>query len=184
MIFKYWRTSTHEKIIILIPVIVAIIPILYFGGIIPFTSHSHIWPDVMDHRELLEKSPIVVVGKIVDSQVQVEFFENNEMVLPEITTLWALRVDEMIKGEELTEMQFVTDGGKYNNMVATVDGLKIVMGDELLVFLSKDIDSIYGNNYYVTGTESDMYRINGDIIKNDYLKKTFDLTEFKEELKK
>jgi len=174
-----------NKIIISSIVIIAILPMLYFGGIIPISSDSYGLSPVMEYEELMEKSQIVVKGKIVGSQVNVEFFDQNDMLVPDITTTWTLDIKKLIKGNHTgTTVDFVTQGGTYNNMKHTaMHGVDVNIGDKMVIFLAKEPASIWGDNYYVAGAQSGVYKIKDTKAENDFLKKSFDESDFENKLK-
>ena len=134
----------------------------------------------------MEKSKIAAHGKIIDNHVNIDFIEKGKILIPDITTTWTFEVQEMIKGEPSKQIQFLTEGGKYNNMEhISMDHIDLAVGDKLIVFLDKTPSSVWGGDYYLAGIESGVYKINndGDKAKNHYLNKSFDLVMFKAELK-
>ena len=57
------------------------------------------------------------------------------------------------------------------------------VGDDVIVFLAKDPDSIYIDYHYMVGIESGIYKIDDGMAKNDYVKSSYDANSFKDALK-
>ena len=56
-------------------------------------------------------------------------------------------------------------------------------GDDVIVFLTKDTDSIYKDHYYLTGIESGIYKISDGFATNGYVKSSYDVDSLKSSLR-
>ena len=86
----------------------------------------------LDVPALVEISDVIVAGEVVDSEV---FIGNHSR----ITTEWTIRVDESLKGGELTEVRFRQWAGELDGRVQHVPGDgRIELGQRVVLFLRGD----------------------------------------------
>jgi len=149
--------------LVIIPLIVAVglmsVSAFYYNGYIPSTVQSYGFSPVFDETELMEKSLISVEGRIVGQETELEFIRNGPIDQPYVWTTWTLKTVDKVKGNPPEFIEFKTSGGKYKNIEHITSGPEIKMGQKVLVFLSKDPDSQYGDAYYLTGISSGLYEI-------------------------
>ena len=170
---------------LLIPIaIVLVLPGLYLGGIIPMSVNTEVLSPMYTNEELVRYSDIIVHGTLTYNYSFVEWYVSGNVTVPSVYTVWTIKHSESFKGEDDVKTEFVVNGGTYNNIVQNVMHNTVMnIGDEVIVFLTKDPDSIYKNHYYMVGIESGIYKIHDGIIKNSYLKSSYDTNSFKETLR-
>lgn len=150
---------------IIIPIIVSIVvilPALYFTGIVPVKVTSDGLSPVFDEAELMERSILAIHGSIVDVDTEVVFENNGDIISPYVFSIWTIASIDTIKGTEQEKIQFKTSGGTYRNIVHHSHSPSFEIGDEVIVFLSKDPDSVWGNSYYLTGIASGVFEIDAN----------------------
>jgi len=183
---QLWQTSIDMNKKILIPIVTAvlILPALYFGGIVPMSVLTESFSPTYTQQELVERSDIVSQGELVKGKSFVEWTISGNNAIPSVYTNWSLHQSESIKGDNSKVIEFVVDGGIYNNIIQkAMHETKLNEGDNVIVFLSKDIDSIYKDNYYMTGIESGIYKIKDGVASNSYTKTSLDIDSFKSSLR-
>jgi len=175
----------NKKILIPIVTAVLILPALYFGGIVPMSVLTESFSPTYTQQELVERSDIVSQGELVKGKSFVEWTISGNNAIPSVYTNWSLHQSESIKGDNSKVIEFVVDGGIYNNIIQkAMHETKLNEGDNVIVFLSKDIDSIYKDNYYMTGIESGIYKIGeDDVARNSYTDASHDVDSFKSSLR-
>ena len=86
----------------------------------------------LDIPALVEISDVIVAGEVVDSEV---FIGNHSR----ITTEWTIRVDQSLKGGELTEVRFRQWAGELDGRVQHVPGDgRVELGQRVVLFLRGD----------------------------------------------
>jgi hypothetical protein len=180
------------KKVILIPIVVAavfaLIPGAYFGGLVPLDSHVEAFSPTLDREELVKHSEVVLKGTLGESRTVVDWEElGTGIIVPNIYTVWVIDVEDSLKKDTeiaKTSFEFIVDGGTYNNMVQDVmHETELNEGDNVIVFLSIDRDSVYGDNYYMTGIESGIYKIENGIATNSYLGQSYETAAFETAIK-
>ena len=173
----------NKKLLMSIAVVLAL-PGLYLGGIIPMSVHTEAWSPVYGSEELAKYSDRIIHGTLTDSYSYVEWYVNGNVAVPSVYTVWTMEHSETFKGGTGDKTEFVVNGGTYNNIVQDVmHKTELNKGDDAIVFLAKDSDSIYGDRYYMVGIESGIYKISDDKATNDYVKASYDADTFKETLR-
>ena len=172
--------------ILFVPIVVVLgmimMPGLYYTGYIPVTVDSSSLSPMYDEAELHSKSILAVEGILTDRQTDLTFVKNGNVDAPYVYTTWTLRVTDILKGlPDSEKIQFKTSGGTYKNVEHQIlDKIHMDVGDNVLVFLTKDPDSQWGDSYYVTGIQSGIYTIgNGVQAYNDLRKIDINLDELK-----
>ncbi len=161
-----------------------VLPVMYFGGIIPITVVTQTWSPVYSNEELVEHSEMVVHGTLVDSNSYVEWQVGGNVAVPSVYTVWSLQQSESIKGPDFKTVDFVVNGGAYNNIFHdAMHDTELNRGDVVIVFLTKDTDSIYKDHYYLTGIESGIYKISDGLATNSYVKSSYKVDSLKEFLR-
>ena len=183
---QLWQTSIDMNKKIFIPIVAAvmILPGMYLGGIIPMSVHTEAFSPVYTNEQLVDRSEIVAHGTLSLTKSFVEWEISGNNAVPSVYTVWELQQSESIKGQDSKRIQFVTDGGSYNNIVQeAMHETELNEGDQVIVFLSKDTDSIYKDNYYLTGIQSGIFKVTDGEAKNGYTNTSYDLKSFKTSLK-
>ena len=185
MTLRRWQASTDMNKKILVPLAaILVLPGMYLGGVIPMNVVTEMYSPVYSNENLVERSELVVHGTLLDSSSYVEWYVSGNVAVPSVYTVWNLQQSESIKGQDFKTVEFVVDGGTYNNIVQkSMHDTELNKGDDVIVFLSKDTDSIYKDNYYLTGIESGIYKITGDLATNNYVKSSYDVDSFKDSLR-
>ena len=174
----------NKKILVLAVVaVVLILPGVYFGGLIPLTATTYSFSPVYDDKTLYQISLIVVEGTLVKDSSYVEWHISGNYAVPSISTVWSLQQNESFKGPGLEIVEFIVDGGTYNMVHHAMHSTELNRGDDVIVFLSKDADSIYKDNYYLTGIESGVFKIKDGFAANEYTNSSHDADSFKSSLR-
>lgn len=173
----------NKKLLIPIAVVLAL-PGLYLGGAIPMSVHTEAWSPVYASEELAKYSDLIIHGTLTDSYSYVEWDVSGNVAVPSVYTVWTIEHSEAFKGGTGDKTEFVVNGGTYNNIVQhAMHKTELNKGDDAIVFLAKEPDSIYGDRYYMVGIESGIYKISDDKATNDYVKASYDADSFKETLR-
>ena len=173
----------NKKLLIPIAVVLAL-PGLYFGGAIPMSVNTEAWSPAYTNEELAKYSDLIIHGTLTDSYSYVEWYINGNAAVPSVYTVWTIEHSETFKGGTGDKTEFVVNGGTYNNIVQNVmHKTELSKGDDAIVFLAKEPDSIYKDHYYMVGIESGIYKISDDKATNDYVKSSYDADSFKETLR-
>ena len=107
-------------------------------------SHLRVVSGLQQREELVEYSEMVMHGTLVDSSSYVEWHVSGNAAVPSVYTVWSLQQSESIKGPDFKTVDFVVNGGTYNNIVhESMHDTELNKGDDVIVFLTKDTDSIY-----------------------------------------
>lgn len=171
---------------IIIPSIVAailLLPGLYFGGIMPLESGTIVLSPAFDIDELMKRSERTVEGTLVDDRSYVEWYVSGNIAVPHVYTVWTLETTDSIKGEDTKTVEFVVDGGSYNNIKQTgLHETELNRGDKVIVFLSRGSDGVYGDNYYLTGVESGVYKIENGQARNSFMNTSYNVNSLKTSL--
>ena len=161
-----------------------LLPGLYFGGIIPMSVSTETWSPAYTSEELAEYSDLIIHGTLTDSYSYVEWHINGNVAVPSVYTVWTIEHSETFKGAAGDKTEFVVNGGTYNNIIQDVmHETELSRGDDAVVFLAKEPDSIYKDHYYMVGIESGIYKISNGKAANDYVKSSYDADSFKETLR-
>ena len=170
----------NKKLLIPIAVVLAF-PGLYFGGAIPMSVHTEALSPVYATEELVKYSDLIIHGTLADSYSYAEWYVSGNVAVPSVYTVWTIEHSETFKGGTDDKTEFVVNGGTYNNIVQdAMHKTELNKGDDVIVFLTKDPDSIYKDHYYMVGIESGIYKISDDKATNDYVKSSYDADSFKE----
>ena len=109
---------------------------------------------------------------------------NGNIAVPSVYTVWTLQKSESLKGNTDKIIEFVVDGGEYNNIKQTIMyETELNERDDVLVFLSKETDSIYKDNYYITGLANGIFKIKDGVVKNNFMKTSENADSMKASLK-
>lgn len=171
--------------VLFVPIVVALgmimVPGLYYTGYIPVTVNSSSLSPIYDEAKLHSKSILVVEGTLIDRQTDLTFVKNGNVDAPYVYTTWTLLITDTLKGlSDSEKIQFKTSGGTYQNIEHKVlEKIHMGIGDKILVFLTKDLDSQWGDSYYITGIQSGVYTIDGVRAYNDLKKVDIALDELK-----
>lgn len=167
---------------LLVPIAVVLaLPGLYLGGVIPMSANSEVWSPVYTNKELVKYSDLIIHGTLTDSYSYVEWYVSGNVVVPSVYTVWTIEHSEIFKGIADGRTEFVVNGGTYNNIVQDVmHKTELNKGDDAIVFLTKEPDSIYKDHYYLVGIESGIYKISNEKATNDYVKSSYDVDSLKE----
>ena len=175
----------NKKIFIPAIAAVALLPVMmYFGGIFPMDVTTYALSPAYDKQELVKKSDIIAYGTLVSSKAYVEWSMNGNIAVPSVYTVWTLQKSESLKGNTDKIIEFVVDGGEYNNIKQTIMyETELNERDDVLVFLSKETDSIYKDNYYITGLANGIFKIEDGVVKNSFMKTSENADSMKASLK-
>ena len=175
--------------ILFVPIVVALgvimVPGLYYTGYIPVTVNSSLLSPIYDEGQLHSKSILDVEGTLIDKQTELTFVKNGNVDAPYVYTTWTLQITDTLKSSlDSEKIQFKTSGGTYQNIEHNVlEKIHMNIGDKILVFLTKDLDSQWGDSYYVTGVQSGVYMIDEMRAYNDLKKVDIALDELKTSLR-
>ena len=181
----HWQESIDMNKKLLIPIAVVLaLPGMYLGGVIPMSVNTEALSPAYGTEDLARYSDLVIYGVLTDSYSYVEWYVSGNIAVPSVYTVWTIEQSESFKGEHSNTVEFVVNGGTYNNIVQrSMYDTELNKGDDVIVFLTKDTGSIYKDNYYMTGIESGIYKIRDSIATNNYMKSSYDADSLKESLR-
>ncbi len=170
---------------LLMPIaVVLVLPGLYLGGIIPMSVNTEAWSPVYTDEKLAKYSDLIIHGTLTDSYSYVEWYVSGNVAVPSVYTVWTIEHSETLKGGAGDKTEFVVNGGTYNNIVQDVmHKTELNKGDDVIVFLAKEPDSVYKDHYYMVGIESGIYKIDDGKATNDYVESSYNADSFKETIK-
>ena len=165
-----------KKLIISLVAIAVLLPVLHVVGITPLVIQSHSLSPDISAEDLTQKAELVVKGKLVGYTTELQY-SDNDLSKPMVFTNWELEPKKFLKGSSNENPIIVkTLGGEYNNIRHIEKSSFLEEGNNVILFLTVDPDSIYGDSYYITGISSGHYKIFDDgKVKNSDAKK--DTTE-------
>ena len=74
-------------------------------------------------------------------------------------------------------------GGSLDGVTAHAESLDIELGDNVIMLLGKDTNSIWGDSYSPISVTKSTYVLEGDVTKNKLPSKIMDKTKLKDRLK-
>ncbi len=173
----------NKKMLVPLAVIL-ILPGMYLGGAIPMSVNTEAWSPVYTNEELVEYSDLIIHGTLTDNYSYVEWYTSGNIAVPSVYTVWTIEHSETFKGPADGKTEFVVNGGSYNNIVQDVmHETELIKGDDVIVFLTKEPDSVYKDHYYMVGIESGIYKINDGFATNSYVKSSYDVDSLKSSLR-
>ena len=172
---------TNKRFIPVVAAILLLLPGLYFGGFIPLESNRSSYSPPYSIEELKQYSHLTVEGILAGNQSYVEWYIDGNVALPTVFTIWTVQSTDNIKGTDSETVEFVVLGGTYNNIKQTLmHDTKLNNGDKVVIFLSDEKDTIYGDRYFLTGGESGIFQMKDDgKTVNIYQNKEYDSITFK-----
>ena len=181
----HWQESIDMNKKLLVPIaIVLALPGLYLWGAIPMSVNTEAWSPIYTNEELVKYSDLIIHGTLTDSYSYVEWYVSGNVAVPSVYTVWTIKHSETFKGDAGNKTEFVVNGGTYNNIVQdAMHKTELNKGDDVIVFLTKEPDSIYKDRYYMVGIESGIYKISDDKATNNYVKSSYDADSFKETIR-
>ena len=186
----------NRKIMILMVVAVAMLPIFGILGMssdqeevqsrhlsIPDTNKMvtvHSFDEVaFTLPELVSTSELIIKGSVLN----VTSFEKKvdlEHKMPWIFSIATVQVQDVLKGEigeRIIRVQL--HGGETEERIALSEGHDIKDAGDVIMFLEKDSESIYGSNYALVSQISSMYLIDDDVAKHYYEEKSLSVDSLK-----
>lgn len=136
-------------------------------GIIPMQIHSSTSMEEYSVEQISQRAEMIVKGTIVDAKSNIHASISNPD-RPIVLTTYSLKPDTTIKGSDKSEIvEFKVSGGVVNNVVHLSDQPVFEKGERVLLFLSKEPGTIYGDSYYLTGVTQGVYKIKGDVAEQE-----------------
>lgn len=158
---------SKKKIIVLsVMGIVALLPIAFFGGLIPLTIESHGSTPLFTVEELTEKTQVIVMGTVISSSSELVHLDG-EISKPIIFTKYLVKPDNFIKGTDKSDvLEVKVIGGKHNTMEHLSEYTQFEKNERVLLFLNKEPHTRYGNSYYISGVDQGAYKIQDQMAVN------------------
>jgi len=157
------------SVIALVSIVAALTPIALNNYTV--TTVHHLEANV-SQDEVIDMSTLIVQGKIISSHVET-VKTNEESEHDTVFTVWKIKTDTLHKdsskkGKGSDIVTFKTVGGKISTGIesSTSGHLHKKYGDEVLVMLVKDPDSIYGDDYYPVSYMQGVYTVDDGTAKS------------------
>lgn len=132
--------------------------------------------------ELVSASELIIKGSVLD----VTSFEKKvdpEHKMPWIFSIAKVQVQDVLKGESTEKIVRVQlYGGETEERVFLSEGHDVKVTDDVIMFLERDPESIYGSNYALVSPISSMYLIDDDVAKHYYEEKSLSVDSLKESI--
>lgn len=109
-------------------------------------------------EELTELSDVILKGEIISKSAALQLVENT----PNVMTSYEISPSQFLKDEKSEKAEYVTVkalGGTYNNLVHYTGHPEFDIGDQVLLMLNLEPDTMYGNDYYISGVIDGSYKI-------------------------
>lgn len=164
--------------IAILSVTAALIPILVFS--VNAGMPTHILEAEVSLEEVIDRSSWIVQGEIIKSDVETSDSHGDDRAF----MVWKVEIDEVFKDitddyEKDDDIYFKTVGGELSDSTQTGVSVPLYVGDEVIVMLIVDEDSIYEDDYYLTSYLQGVYVIESDgtakSIEESYNKNEMDL---------
>ena len=148
--------------IAILSVTAALIPILVFS--VNAGMPTHILEAEVSLEEVIDRSSWIVQGEIIKSDGEKSHSHGGE---DRAFTVWRVEIDEVFKDitddyEKDDDIYFKTVGGELSDSTQTGVSVPLYVGDEVIVMLIVDEDSIYEDDYYLTSYLQGVYVIQSD----------------------
>lgn len=169
----------HKKIII--PGIIAFIPLMLVMGVIPITMETHTTFKPYEVEELTGLSDVILKGKVISKTSSLELIDDT----PNVMTSYEIKPINFIKGEKENKEKTVTVkvlGGQYNNIDHHTGHPELVVGEKVLLMLSLEPHTIYGDDYYISGVIDGAYKLKDGKAVNSNPNKTTDEVKLLEKI--
>ena len=174
-----------KKIMMASVTVAVLLPALYVAGAIPaqITSHS-LSPDI-SVEDLSPRAEIIVKGTVVGQSTELQY-RDGDLAKPMVFTNWELKPEKFLKGTSETNLIVVkTLGGEYGNITHDATSTLLEKDENVILFLSTDEESIFGDSYYIAGVSSGHYKVldDGKVQNSDVKKNTFE-TDLEQRIEK
>ena len=159
---KVLEMISKKKLTIPLVTVAMILPVLYVASVIPVIIDSYSLSPDLSVEDLAPEAKLIVKGKILTHRSEIQYIDD-DVSKHILLTNWDLKPEKFLKGssnENLINVKIL--GGKYDNNVFTWTHLLSEDGDDVILFLNLDPDSIYGDSYHVAGVISGHYKITDD----------------------
>lgn len=105
--------------------------VYYFRTVFVNVDFAHV-----NQAELIEKSTIIVLGKVINKAGTMRFTQDWGDLM--VQTKWRISVEEVLKGEATDTIIVMTDGGRYLLTKIDVDPtVQLTPNENVLLFLTK-----------------------------------------------
>ena len=155
------------------------IPALFFLSVMmPVGNQVHTLVAEITDEELIANVDMIVQGTASHSE-PIELFYGSDSKTPKIYTKWFIETDTIYKGESNSKfVEALMPGGEKNGFTTLIDHAPhIEDGDQVILFLNKDPESVFGDNYVIAGPAIGTYVIHNDIATNENPEKAILETE-------
>jgi len=167
-----------------------LVPILVVAAIIPLLGLSMLPPDADTiGKEFAKNNPGVTIGI---SSVEADLSELDEIntaqliiegiiqdvrpfwkidrgdEYPYIQTEYVVKVNHVVKGDVQVDqtISVLMSGGTLDGVTAYTEGVTMQKGDNVIMLLGKDINSIWGDSYHPVSVTKSTYLLDGNLAKN------------------
>lgn len=154
--------------------LLATIPVLFVLSVaLPVGNSIHTLESSVTDEELIQNSDMIVKGTLVNSET-VELFYGADPKTPKIYTKWTISPDTVFKGESDSKyIEALMPGGEKEGFATIVDHVPDMhKGDVVILFLNKDPESVFGDNYVIAGPVAGTYLVRDGIATNEISDKT------------
>jgi hypothetical protein len=120
-------------------------------------------------EELVEKSDIIVIGKVTNIKEPILVYSNNDKRLPLLVTDIVISIDRVLtnnyNGREITIRTLGDNRDSIDSFVE--DEIQFKEGEDVLLFINSDArDIILKDRYYISGGEQGVFKIRDNMAYN------------------
>ncbi len=155
---------------IIISCIITIIPVLFVMGVIPITMETHSTFAPYEVEEVTNLSDVILKGKVESKTTSLQLIDGK----PSVMTIYEIIPTSFIKGEKTDDGETVTVkvlGGTYNNIVHYTGHPELEVNEIVLLMLSLEPHTIYGDDYYISGVLDGYYKLkDGEALNSNLMK--------------
>ena len=189
----------NKKIILSLVAIAVIIPVLGIGmipdnadklgkefaannpGATIITSSLE---EKISEQEEVNRAQLIIEGIILEEKPFWKMDEGDKY--PYILTEYVVKVNDVIKGNISVDqtVNVLMRGGTLDGVTSYNESLDIESGDNVIMLLGQDVNSIWGGYYFPISVTKSTYAVDDDLAKNYLESKNMDKTLLKEKLER
>ncbi len=189
----------NKKIILSIIIVVATLPVFATSILTPdadkigkefatnnpgVTIVTSTLEEKISEQEEVNRAQLIIEGVILEEKAFWKVDKDDEQ--PYILTEYVIKVNDVIKGNVSVDqtVNVIMRGGTLDGVTSYNESLDIESGDNVIMLLGIDINSIWGGYYFPISVTKSTYAIDDDLAKNYLESKNMDKILLKEKLER
>ncbi len=122
------------------------------------TIGVHTLEEALTEKQEIDRAQLIVEGTILEVKPYWKIIRSD--TLPRVYTEFAVKVDDVIKGNLNDKtLKVVMAGGVLDGITTKTEALELAAGNQVILLLGKDTDSIFGDAYSPISISKSIYKI-------------------------